>query len=181
MTVACSFNVGMGFHTKRIVPETHISTHPGLIPGSVVTPVHGQVLQQPLPPLLPPLLLLLLLPLPLLLLLQPLPMRCSPPPVAVLQLSATVSNVITQGTFQIRPSPATNSTSAKPVNNASINVLRISSLTQMTICARRKVRALHALTLATRTHWARSSLLLNLSTCIEISFQNIFLRNTLKK
>merc|ERR1719341_2187963 len=152
MTVACSFNVEMGFRTKRIVPETHISTHPGLVPGSVVTPVHGQVLQQPLPPLLPPLLLLLLL--------QPLPMRCSPPPVAVLQLSATVWNVITQGTFQIRPSPATNSTSANPENNASINVLRISSLTQMTIVARRKVRALHALTLVAKTHWVHSSLLL---------------------
>merc|ERR1719341_556873 len=148
MTVACSFNVEMGFRTKRIVPETHISTHPGQTPGSVVTPVHGQVLQR---------------------LLQ---RMCSPPP--VLQLSATVGNVTRQATLQRRSSPVTNSTFAKPVNNASINVLTISSLTHMTIFARREVRALHALTLATRTHLAHSSLLLKLSTCLEISFQNIF-------
>merc|ERR1719341_2422754 len=160
MTVACSFNVEMGFRTKRIVPETHISTHPGQTPGSVVTPVHGQVLQQPLLPLLLPLLLRLL------------QRMCSPPP--VLQLSATVRNVTRQGTFQIGSSPVTTSTSAKLVNYASINVLGISSLTHVTIVARRKVRALHALTLAKRTHWAHSSLLLNISTCIEISFQNIF-------
>merc|ERR1719264_612843 len=140
MTVACSFNVEMGFRTKRIVPETHISTHPGQTPGSVVTPVHGQLLQQPRLPLLLPLL----------------QRMCSPPP--VIQLSAGIWNVILQGTFQRRSSPATNSTSAKTVNNAYINVLRISSLTHVTIVARRKVRALHALTLAKRTLWAHSSL-----------------------
>merc|ERR1719209_834420 len=146
MTVACSSNVETESHTKRIVPSTHISTLPGRIRGSVTTTVHGQVLQH-----------------------QPQPMPGSPP--QVIRLSATMESVIHQGSPHGRSTPVTNSTFAKRVNNASMNALMISSLTHVTIFARRKARALHALTLVTRTHWIRSSLILKLSICLEISFQ----------
>ena len=84
------------------VPETHISTHPGQTPGSVVTPVHGQLLQQPLLPLLLPLL----------------QRMCSPPP--VIQLSATVRNVTRQGTFQIGSSPVTSKTNSQTFDSHQI-------------------------------------------------------------
>ena len=93
-----TINTGKNYFSFSSVPETHISTHPGQTPGSVVTPVHGQLLQQPLLPLRLPLQ-------PLLLLLQ---RMCSPPPVP--QLSATVGNVTRQATLQRRSFPVTSKT-----------------------------------------------------------------------